>query len=113
MSFAVSIRLHSSANGILLSNQQATDLQELVSLVAGELIGVANGGQLAVCALGGRLQAVKLSGVGFKIVLLLLQALKQRVVGLLLRFRARRRFSAIAARSASLHPAAEKQGELR
>jgi hypothetical protein len=81
----ISVSLHPGSYGVLLGNQQAADLQELVGLVAGELVGIANGGQLAVCALGGRLQADKLSGVGFQVVLLLLQAPKNRVVGPFLR----------------------------
>jgi len=47
----------------LLSHQKATNLQELVGLLAGKLVGVPYGLQLALCALSGTLQPLQIAGV--------------------------------------------------
>jgi len=83
---AVGLRLHLRTDGVLLCNQQATDLQELVGLLAGELVGVLDRFHLPLRRTRFRLQAFELARVGGEVPLLLLQALEQRVVGLFLRF---------------------------
>src|SRR5690554_1294622 len=85
----VSVQFGGETGGfsVLLSNQQAANLQELVSLVTGELVGVTNGGKLAIRALGGGLQTLKLSSIRRQVILLLIQPSEERIVGRFLRFR--------------------------
>jgi hypothetical protein len=84
--FTVGVGLHPRGDGVLLRDQQATNLQELVGLLAGELVGVADGLHLARSRPArpiGAVRSVALhrpSGV-----LLPIQALEQGIVGLLLR----------------------------
>ena len=80
----VGLRLHPGGRGVLLRDQQAANLQELVRLVGGELVGEADGLHLPGRTLRGRLEPFELASVGGKVALLLLQTLEKRVVRLLL-----------------------------
>lgn len=103
--------LHLRCRGVLLRDQQAANLQELIGLLAGELVSVADGLHLTRCPLGGRLQTLQGFCIAFQVPLLQLQPFEKRIVGLLLRFAGELPNAVMAAHSAAEQPAAEKHGE--
>ncbi|MCY1366440.1 hypothetical protein D9M69_533370 [compost metagenome] len=69
----------------MLGDKQAANLQQLIGLLAGQLVGIADGLHLAGRALSVALQLLQCAGVVLQRSLLLIQAKKQRVVGPFLR----------------------------
>ncbi|MCY1539251.1 hypothetical protein D9M68_748290 [compost metagenome] len=66
--------LHTRGDGVLLSHQQATHLQQLIGLLAGQLVGIADGLHLTGSALSLALQLLQGVGVVLQRGLLLIQA---------------------------------------
>jgi hypothetical protein len=78
---ALEVRRHH----VLLRDQQRTHLKQLVGLLAGELVCIADGLNLAVDALSAGLKKLELPGIGFHRLLLMIDGAHHGVDGPFLR----------------------------
>ncbi|MCY1374555.1 hypothetical protein D9M69_619050 [compost metagenome] len=83
--FGIQVGRRLIRSGTLLGNHQAANLEQLISLLAGDLIGVLNRFDLAIRGRRCSLQTFQLASIRHHICLLLSEPLEQSLVCLLLR----------------------------